>query len=67
MSQSNSDQRRPFLSAPNPQRYFAAGAIDDAQMLTWIGYKVAQEPKIPEWKPGTEFKGKRDESMRGMQ
>ncbi len=31
MSQSNSDQRRAFLSAPNPQRYFAAGAIEDAR------------------------------------
>src|SRR5687767_9447211 len=28
MTQSSSDQRRPFLSAPSPQRYFAAGAIE---------------------------------------
>jgi hypothetical protein len=34
-------------------------------MLTWIGYRVAQDPKLPEWKAGTEFKAKRDESMRG--
>ena len=42
-----------------------AGAVEDAQMLTWIGYRVAQGDKVPEWKPGTEFKAKRDEMMRG--
>jgi hypothetical protein len=42
-----------------------SGAIEDVQMLTWIGYRVAQDPKLPEWKAGTEFKAKRDESMRG--
>jgi len=26
---------------------------------------VAQDPKLPEWKAGTEFKAKRDETMRG--
>jgi hypothetical protein len=31
MTELNSDQRRPFLSAPNPKRYFAAGAIEDAR------------------------------------
>ena len=41
------------------------GAVDDAQLLTTIGYRVAQGDKYPEWKPGTEFKAKRDESMRG--
>jgi Zn-dependent M28 family amino/carboxypeptidase len=42
-----------------------SGAVDDAQLLTAIGYRVAQGEKYPEWKPGTEFKAKRDESMRG--
>jgi len=42
-----------------------AGAVDDAQLLTTIGYRVAQAAKYPEWKAGTEFKAKRDESMRG--
>ncbi|MDQ3472824.1 MAG: peptidase M28, partial [Acidobacteriota bacterium] len=41
-----------------------AGAVDDAQLLTTIGYRVAQAEKAPEWKPGTEFKAKRDETMR---
>ncbi len=42
-----------------------SGAVDDAQLLTTIGYRVAQAAKYPEWKPGTEFKAKRDETMRG--
>lgn len=42
-----------------------AGAVDDAQLLTTIGFRVAQGEKYPEWKTGTEFKAKRDETMRG--
>ncbi|MDQ5844683.1 MAG: M28 family peptidase [Acidobacteriota bacterium] len=42
-----------------------AGAVDDAQLLTLIGYRVAQGDKVPEWKSGTEFKAKRDETMKG--
>ncbi len=42
-----------------------AGAVDDAQLLTTIGYRVAQGDKYPEWKSGSEFKAKRDETMRG--
>jgi Zn-dependent M28 family amino/carboxypeptidase len=41
------------------------GAVEDAQLLTAIGYRIAQGDKYPEWKPGTEFKAKRDESLRG--
>ena len=41
------------------------GAVDDAQLLTMIGYRVAQSDRYPEWKAGSEFKGKRDEMMRG--
>jgi Zn-dependent M28 family amino/carboxypeptidase len=42
-----------------------AGAVEDAQLLTTIGYRVAQGEKYPEWKAGSEFKAKRDETMRG--
>jgi Zn-dependent M28 family amino/carboxypeptidase len=42
-----------------------AGAVEDAQLLTVIGYRVSQFEKFPEWKSGSEFKAKRDESMRG--
>ncbi|HEU4510020.1 MAG TPA: M28 family metallopeptidase [Pyrinomonadaceae bacterium] len=41
------------------------GAVDDAQLLTMIGYRVAQGDKYPEWKEGSEFKGKRDQMMKG--
>jgi Zn-dependent M28 family amino/carboxypeptidase len=37
-----------------------AGAIEDGRMLFEVGYRVAQSPKWPEWKPGTEFKAKRE-------
>ena len=40
------------------------GAIDDAQLLTTIGYRVAQADKFPEWKLGSEFKAKRDQMMK---
>ncbi|HTA45485.1 MAG TPA: M28 family metallopeptidase [Bryobacteraceae bacterium] len=41
-----------------------AGAIDDLRVFFEIGYRVAEDPKIPEWKSGTEFKAKRDEMMK---
>jgi Zn-dependent M28 family amino/carboxypeptidase len=41
------------------------GAVDDAQLLTTIGYRVAQAEKFPEWKAGSEFKAKRDAMMSG--
>jgi Zn-dependent M28 family amino/carboxypeptidase len=41
-----------------------SGAVDDAQLLTAIGYRVAQGEKYPEWKAGTEFKAKRDASLK---
>ncbi|HEY0098751.1 MAG TPA: M28 family metallopeptidase [Pyrinomonadaceae bacterium] len=42
-----------------------SGAVEDAQLLTLIGHRVAQGEKFPEWKTGSEFKAKRDETMRG--
>ena len=42
------------------------GAVDDAQLLTMIGYRVAQDAKYPEWKAGSEFKAKRDQMMKGL-
>ena len=40
------------------------GAVEDAQLLTMIGYRVAQGDKYPEWKAGSEFKAKRDQMMK---
>ncbi|HVX38434.1 MAG TPA: M28 family metallopeptidase, partial [Gemmatimonadaceae bacterium] len=40
-----------------------SGAVEDAQTLFKVGYIVAQQDAIPQWKPGTEFKAKRDSVM----
>lgn len=40
-----------------------AGAVEDAQLLTTIGYRVAQAEQFPVWKAGSEFKAKRDATM----
>lgn len=33
-----------------------SGAVEDLRMLLQIGYRVANGDKMPDWKPGTEFK-----------
>ena len=43
-----------------------SGAVDDMQLLFEVGYRVANGDRWPEWKPGTEFKAKRDESLRKL-
>ncbi|HEX8077141.1 MAG TPA: hypothetical protein VF511_04955, partial [Chthoniobacterales bacterium] len=37
-----------------------SGAAEDLGLLLEVGYEVANGNKFPEWKPGTEFKAKRD-------
>jgi Zn-dependent M28 family amino/carboxypeptidase len=46
-----------------------SGAAEDLRLLMTVGYRVANTAKYPEWKPGTEFKAKRDAMMNnaGMQ
>jgi Zn-dependent M28 family amino/carboxypeptidase len=41
-----------------------SGAVEDAQFLLAVGYRIAQGDKYPEWKQGTEFKARRDESLK---
>jgi Zn-dependent M28 family amino/carboxypeptidase len=41
-----------------------SGAREDAQLLLAVGYRVAQADKYPEWKPGNEFKAKRDSTLK---
>jgi Zn-dependent M28 family amino/carboxypeptidase len=41
------------------------GAVDDTQLLFRVGWIVSQTPIWPEWKPGTEFKAKRDAMLGG--
>jgi Zn-dependent M28 family amino/carboxypeptidase len=41
-----------------------SGAVDDLRVFFEVGDRVAQASQYPEWKPGTEFKAKRDEMMK---
>ncbi len=37
-----------------------SGAVEDDLLLFAVGYRVANADKMPEWKPGNEFKAKRE-------
>ena len=41
-----------------------SGAAEDAQLLLTVGYRVANADRLPEWKPGNEFKAKRDAMLK---
>jgi Zn-dependent M28 family amino/carboxypeptidase len=41
-----------------------SGAVQDVDLLFEVGYQVANGDKFPEWKPGAEFKPKRDAMMK---
>ena len=41
-----------------------AGAVEDAELMAAVGYRVANADKFPEWKPGNEFRAKRDGMLR---
>ncbi len=41
-----------------------SGAVEDARLLFEVGYRVSQGDRYPEWKPGTEFKAKREAMLR---
>ena len=41
-----------------------SGAAEDAQLLLAVGYRVANADRLPEWKPGNEFKAKRDAMLK---
>jgi Zn-dependent M28 family amino/carboxypeptidase len=36
-----------------------AGAVEDAQLMFWLGVKVANATSMPTWRPGDEFEGAR--------
>jgi len=40
-----------------------SGAVQDVQTLFKTGYAVTQSSALPQWKPGNEFKAKRDSMM----
>ena len=41
-----------------------SGAREDLEALFAVGYRVAQAPKYPEWKPGNEFKARREAMLK---
>jgi Zn-dependent M28 family amino/carboxypeptidase len=41
-----------------------SGAVEDAQLMLAVGYRVANADRFPEWKPGNEFKAKRDQMLK---
>lgn len=44
-----------------------SGAVEDGQLLFEVGYRIAQGTRWPEWKPGTEFKAKREAMLANRQ
>jgi len=42
-----------------------SGAVQDLQLYLAVGYRVANAAVLPAWKPGTEFKAKRDAQLAG--
>lgn len=42
-----------------------SGAAQDCQLIFAVGYRVANAAKMPEWKPGAEFKATRERSLAG--
>ena len=40
-----------------------AGAVQDLQIYYVMGFRLAQTDTFPAWKPGTEFKARRDQMM----
>jgi Zn-dependent M28 family amino/carboxypeptidase len=41
-----------------------SGAVEDAQLMFAVGYRVANGDTFPEWKPGNEFRAKREEMLK---
>jgi Zn-dependent M28 family amino/carboxypeptidase len=40
-----------------------SGALEDAQLLLYLGLKVADAARMPAWKPGDEFEGTRKKAL----
>ncbi|MGH9860013.1 MAG: M28 family peptidase, partial [Candidatus Acidiferrales bacterium] len=41
-----------------------AGAVEDARLCLLVGYRLANADEMPTWNPGSEFKAKREASLR---
>lgn len=42
-----------------------SGAAEDLKLLVEVGYLVAQSDRYPEWKPGSEFRARREAMLKG--
>jgi Zn-dependent M28 family amino/carboxypeptidase len=40
-----------------------SGAVEDAQLYFYLGAKVANDAKMPSWRPGDEFAGAREKAL----
>jgi Zn-dependent M28 family amino/carboxypeptidase len=40
-----------------------SGAVEDAQLMFLVGYRVANADRMPEWKPGNEFRATREKML----
>ncbi len=41
-----------------------SGAVADMKLLVELGYRLAEGPRYPEWKPGSEFRARREAMLR---
>ena len=41
-----------------------SGAQEDLKLFLTVGYRVAEADRLPEWKPGNEFRAKREEMLK---
>jgi hypothetical protein len=41
-----------------------SGAREDLKLFFAVGYRVAEADKLPEWKPGNEFRAKREAALK---
>jgi Zn-dependent M28 family amino/carboxypeptidase len=44
-----------------------SGAVEDCQLFLVVGYRVANDPRMPEWAANAEFKAARDASLKQAQ
>lgn len=51
-----SDEVKPFWDL--------SGAVEDLQLIFQVGYEVANAKEMPAWREGTEFKAKREQSLK---
>ena len=44
-----------------------SGTVQDCQLYFLVGFKIANDSHMPEWKPGAEFKAVRDASLHDLE